>query len=287
MDGGAPMESVAPGEKPRSAGGTRFTMPLPRKHGTRKAGGLPRRIVGECVGWIVVAVVALVMVTPIPVLLVAGGWGMYTYVRTLLMLWHQVQAYQISDLTPLLDSLDRAGRMALASAGYFALLCALIVLMAGLLGKSWRRLFLFPGVVFTLPSAFAFFFGLQLSLDTLVAPSHLSDPLRAALVAYLLLDAVVLAAVLVDVSPRRRRRARHGRPVVATAPLAPVHFGPSRPRANRARKLATSKAAVPEIAKIAAAEAPATPIVESASTPSSDEARGSASGTSSPLAEVS
>lgn len=283
------MESVAPGEKPRSVGGMRFTMPLRRKLGMRRASGLLWHMLGECVAWIVVVVVALVLLTPIAVLLVAGGWGVFMYVRTLLMLWRQVQAYQISDLTPLLDSLDRAGRVALASASYFALLCALIVLMAGLLGKRWRRLFLFPGLVFTLPSAFAFFFGLQLSLDSLAASYHLADPVRIVLMAYPLLDAVVLAAALVDVSPRRRH-ARYARPLVATAPLAPVQFGPPQPRANRAQKQDAARASAAEAAAPALAatgESSTTPNMESASALSSDETPGSASGDNAPFAQVS
>ncbi|HLJ82292.1 MAG TPA: hypothetical protein VKT52_12445 [Ktedonobacterales bacterium] len=232
-----PLTPEMPEHKAPESGWLRFVAPQPDTVSVRAATHLLRRIGGECGAWAVVLVVALVLLAPVAACVVAGGWAIYTYVHGFVTLWQNVSSYQLSNLVQPLDSLSLAAQVALASAGYFALLAALIVLMAGLLGKRWGRLFLFPGITFTLPSALAFFIGFRLSLDALAAPSGIPLPVRTALLVYLLLDAIVLAAVLVDVSPRRRRthRARWmpGRQRTPSAPLAPVHFGSSGPLATR------------------------------------------------------
>lgn len=229
-----PAGPFMPEEQSRKGDWIHFVPPQPATPDLRHTKNLLRRAAGECAAWAVVLAVAVALLAPVAGFLVAGGWAVYTYTLTLLTLWQQVRSYQLSNLVPLLDALDLAGRVALASAGYFALLSALLVLMAGLLGTRWRRLFLFPGFTFTLPSALAFFFGLRLSLDAKTAPLHLPPLAQTALLAYLLLDAIVLAALLVDVSPRKKRqrrllRRRWGRRRTPSVPLAPIHFGPSGP----------------------------------------------------------
>ena len=231
----------------------RFVLPQPNTVSMRNIQRLARHAAGECGAWAVVVAVALALLAPVLGFAVAGGWALYTYAHTLATLWQNVKSYQLANLSPSLHTLDLAARVGLASAGYFALLSALIVLMAGLLGTRWHHLYLFPGVTFTLPSALAFFLGLTLSLNTLGAPHGISSLARIALLVYLLLDVILLAAALVDVSPRKRR-ARHARRAGAerrrtpSAPLAPVHFGPSGPLAAYRADLAEALAAMPELA---------------------------------------
>lgn len=258
-----PLTPEMPEQKSRESGWLRFVAPQPETVSVRAATKLLWHIMGECGAWAVVLIVALLLLAPVAAFVVAGGWAVYTYVHGLVTLWQNVSSYQLGNLLQPLDSLSLGASVALASAGYFALLAALMVLMAGLFGKRWGRLFLFPGITFTLPSALAFFLGFRLSLDALAAPSGISLPVRTVLLVYLLLDTIVLAAALVDVSPRRRRprRARgmggrHRRP---SAPLAPVHFGssgllPAHPEvaeaARREPPVAGAEGALPEAAEV-------------------------------------
>ena len=231
----AEVMPLMPSDEAPAAGGMRYVLPLPGALTSRGTSGLLRGVAGECLAWVAVLAVAVVLLAPVIVFLVAGLGAVYVYIRVLLTLWHLVKSYQLTTLAPLLDMLNGAGRVALACAGYFALLAALIVLMAGLLGKRWRRLFLLPGTVFTIPSALAFFFGLRLSLDSMGAALGLSPQAQTFLTVYLLLDTILLAAALVDVTPRHRaRRARRRRG--ASMPLAPVHFGPSEPLRERSSR---------------------------------------------------
>jgi len=228
------VTSLVPGEESLGSRWMRFALPPAATTRLRL-----RHIAGECGAWTAIIAVLLVLLTPTAGFIVAGSWALTTYIRTLIVLWQHVKSYQLTSLAPQLDSLNLAARVGLASAGYFTLLAALIVLMAGLLGRHWRRLFLFPGIILTLPGALAFFWGMRLSLTALATPRGISSLAQTALLAYLLMDVIVLAAALVDVSPRRRRRVRSQRQRTPSAPLVPVHFGPSGPLAAT-RKLAES-----------------------------------------------
>lgn len=227
---------------PAAAGGMLgMVMPAPPQPTNRAALDSIRRVLGELVAWAVVALALVLLLTPALVLLAAGGWAIVTYITSAVTLYHLLVASRLADLLGPLQALDLAGRVAATSAGYYALLCGLLVLEAGLLGKRWRRLFLFPGIVLSLPAALAFYFALRLLLDAMNATHPLSLAAQTGLTLYLLLDAAVLAAYLVDLSPKPRRTrtrrrqhrwraARRGLPAPLGQPASPslplVHFGP-------------------------------------------------------------
>src|SRR5260221_8610921 len=187
----------------------------------------------------VAATTLAILFAPATVLAVAGCWAVFTFANTLYTVWRLLENWQLPEVFARLDILDAADRVAVASAGYFALFFALVVLFAGLLGRHGQRLFLLPGLLFVIPSTALFGMGARLTGEELAARWGFSGLLLSALTLYALLDAIVLAAYLTDLRPRRRRRTvrRRGRqsdrPALKheSAPLAVVRFGPSAPLA--------------------------------------------------------
>lgn len=168
--------------------------------------GIVWRVLGEIAAWTAVAVMLVLLFAPAAVFLVAGGWAIATCMTSATTLYRLFVSSSAADLFETLRALDIAGRVAVASGGYFALLSALIVLEAGLLGRRWRRFFLFPGIMLTIPSALIFYFGLRMTLDAVTAGYPLSLVTEAGLALYLLLDTVLLAGFLVDLRPKPTRR---------------------------------------------------------------------------------
>src|SRR5216683_1653835 len=72
---------------------------------------------------------------------VAGCWAVFTFASTLYTVWRLLEHWQLAEVFARLDILDAADRVAVASAGYFAVFFALVVLFAGLLGRRGQRLF--------------------------------------------------------------------------------------------------------------------------------------------------
>lgn len=240
-DGAQPLQSDTP---PQDA---MLRMVLPAKGGGLRA--VPRiawrvawRVLGDIAAWAVVALVLVLLFTPAAAFLVAGGWAVVTCVTAATTLYHLFVGSSVAGLFDVLRALDIAGRIAVTSVGYYALLSALVVLEAGLLGRRWRRLFLFPGIILTIPSALIFYFGLRMTLDAVSSGHPASLVVQTAITLYLLLDAVLLAAFLVDLRPKprhARRRNRRGHARVAqpeydeeydeersvSAPLPLVRFG--------------------------------------------------------------
>jgi len=187
----------------------------------------------------VAAATLAILFAPAIVFAVAGCWAVFTFANTLYTVWHLLENWQLPEVFARLDILDAADRVAVASAGYFALFFALVVLFAGLLGRHGQRLFLLPGLLFVIPSTALFGMGARLTGEKLAARWGFSGLLLSALTLYALLDAIVLAAYLTDLRPRRRlRTVRRGgrqsdRPALKhdSAPLAVVRFGPSAPLA--------------------------------------------------------
>lgn len=206
-DGAQPLQRDAP---PQDA---MLRMVLPAKGGgLRAAYDVAQRILGDIAAWAVVALVLILLFAPAAAFLVSGGWAVVTYIAAAITLYHLVVSSSLAGLLDALRTLDLAGRVAVTSASYYALLAALVVLVAGLAGRRWRRLFLFPGIMLTLPSALIFYFGLRMTLDAVSSVRPLSLAAQTGITLYLLLDAVLLAAFLVDLRPtsrHARRRNRH------------------------------------------------------------------------------
>jgi hypothetical protein len=151
------------------------------------------------------------LLLPVAALLVAGVWAAVAGARALWQLWQLLTAWQFDAVPASLATLTLAGRVALASTSFFALLLALVIVTAGLHGGPRRLPLLVVGVAFAAAAALACYAGLRLSLDLLAPAIGLPVALANALIAYALLDAIVLAAPLLDaprVPGRSRRRAR-------------------------------------------------------------------------------
>lgn len=252
MENAAPSDHGSPSSQPEPTGTPspmagarmlRMVMPLVGS-GVYAGRATVRHALGEAAAWAAVALVLVVLLTPAVVLLIAGLWAIVTCIMSAVTIYQLIASSRLGDTLAPFQTLDLAGRVVGASASYFALLSSLLVLEAGLLGRRWRRLFLFPGIVLTIPSILVFYFAQRLLLDALGAIHLLSPLARTALMLYLALDAIVLGACLVDFRPRRRRaRARRWRrratgsvseirwqpeSGLAAAPSMPlVHFGPA------------------------------------------------------------
>lgn len=195
-------ESGAPAE-PRTG---MLGMVLPRAgDDIHMARAIARHVLGEIAVWAVVVLMLVLLLAPATVFLVAGCWAIVTYITSAATLYQLLMSWRIADMLGPLRALDMAGRVAATSAGFYALICGLLVLVAGMLGKRWRRLFLVPGIILTVPGALAFFFALRLTIDAISAGNPISPVAQTGLTIYLLLDAVAVAAFLVDLRPKPRR----------------------------------------------------------------------------------
>lgn len=112
--------------------------------------------------------------------------------------------------TPL-QAMSVVSRLGLVAIGYLGLVCALITLLAGLLGRGRGRLYIVPGALLT-ASALALLVASAALCWSLLAPFARVAPPGAllALALYLTLDTVALATLLADTRQTRRqwRRAR-------------------------------------------------------------------------------
>ena len=189
------------------------------------------------VAFVTLAVVGLIL--PPIIFLILGLWSTVTYVTGVWTLWHEVEAWRISDIFTSLVVVDTSSRFALAGVSYFTLVCSFIVLFAGLLGRRWQHFFVVPGVLLCAPSIVIFTVAATLSFSVLASRLYLPGWLQYPLIGYALLDALLLAALLLDLRPstrqhirRERRRGEHATSIeIATlnisTPLPLVRFGPS------------------------------------------------------------
>ncbi len=136
---------------------------------------------------------------------VVAIWAAWTATNTLARLVTLTRAGQAlsNPTTPtLLRTLGTAGRAGFLAVGYLALIFALMTLMAGLIGRGWGRLFILPGVTFSVIALALMGIGVVFA-----APLANDLPLPAAwlipLGIYALIDAVLVSGVLVDARPTR------------------------------------------------------------------------------------
>lgn len=188
---------------------------------------------------IFIAVVVGLLMPPV-ILFFSALWNTVAYITGVWALWNEIKTWHIADLLAALVAVDTASRFALAGASYFSLVFSFMVLFAGLLGRSWRRIFVVPGVLLCTPSVVIFTFTATLSFSVLAARMHLPGWLQYPLIGYALIDALLLAALLLDLRPSSRRTRRIRRSLWrhqgmtesvdrVSAPLPVVRFGPLQP----------------------------------------------------------
>jgi hypothetical protein len=171
----------------------------------RRRGG--RRFARTVVNGVVAGVALLGVLGPAVILLVALSWGVVTYVRTVALLVDIVHARDFAALGPQLHELNLAARLALLSAGYFALVFSLIVVYAGVLAGRRRRVALIPGLLLAIPSLAAYLLGAVLSSVSVNAETGIPIAAQAVFFLYVLFDAIALGALLADTRrPVRRVR---------------------------------------------------------------------------------
>ena len=112
---------------------------------------------------------------------------------------------QAGDAMNLLSVASRVGFLAV---GYLGLLCALMTLLAGLLGRGQGRLFIIPGALLTASALVLVGASVALCwplLAPLLAGLALPRAVSLAVALYLILDTVSLASLLADTRETRRR----------------------------------------------------------------------------------
>lgn len=167
-----------------------------------------RRLGRHAVNALLVCVALLIFLAPTLIFLVTLTWAAVSSVRSLSVLIDLLQAHNFAALGPQLHELNIALRLALLSAGYFALVSALIVLYAGVLGRRWRRTMLIPGLLLTIPSALALFLGAALT----GAATRLAIQAQVFIFLYVLFDAIALGFLLADTRAPVRQVRRFLRP---------------------------------------------------------------------------
>ncbi|HLY29417.1 MAG TPA: hypothetical protein VKQ36_00185 [Ktedonobacterales bacterium] len=168
------------------------------------------RTLGWPLGSFSAFVVGMALLAP-PLALLAGVvWTVITSMQAVITLVGLLYAHQYSQLVMPLSALDSASRITFAAVSYSALLGALIVLMAGLLGRRWARLFLASGALFTIAALLGCMVGFLL-LAPLAAHVGLSQRETLGLGIYALLDAIILGAMLCDLRPGKGEGEVHPR----------------------------------------------------------------------------
>lgn len=115
-----------------------------------------------------------------------------------------------------LRALSIASRLGLMAIGYLGLFCALMTLLAGLLGRGRGRLFIIPGALLTASALALFATSVGLAWP-LLAPLDLPRAVLLAVAFYLTLATVALATLLAD-TRQTRARWRRARALVGAAP---------------------------------------------------------------------
>jgi hypothetical protein len=147
-----------------------------------------------------------------PVLVLAVAlWSAIAGFGSLVQLFRLAVSLDFARAATQFPSLDAAGRVLLASLGYFAMLFALRPLAGGLFGRGWARLRLVPGLLLAIPCAWLFIAGAELA-DGVPPLASVPAELWRVLVILLLLHGIAVAVVSAQ-DP-------------ATSPVARVTSGP-------------------------------------------------------------
>ncbi len=196
-----------------SSGQAPITPPRKRCIFRRLAFILLRQVAAIVAPIITFALALALAIAPMGALIVAvwaSGSALAALAR-LVMLTRAGQALTSPATPALLGTLDTAARVGFLAVGYlaliFALIFALITLMGGLFGRGWGRLYILPGVAFSVTALALMLLG-ALFAAPLVDNSLLPAAWLIPLILYALVDAVLVSGVLVDARPSRSFRAK-------------------------------------------------------------------------------
>lgn len=172
-------------------------------------------------------VVCVALLAPFIVALVTAFGALLTAALSVAdILWLLAHSELIQADIPL-RALGVASRLGLMAIGYLGLICALMTLLAGLLGRGRGRLFIIPGALLT-ASALALFATSVALAWPLLAPLDLSRVALLGVALYLTLATIALATLLADTRQTRHRWLR-ARTLVAATPRPRREPEPSAP----------------------------------------------------------
>lgn len=178
------------------------------------------------------------MYVPAAAILLAGALAAVGLLGGVWRLERAVATHALASVPDTYDRLALAARVALVSAAFLVLLCALVVVAVGCRGRRWWRLYLIPGVPLSAAAALLFLFVAGWCAAALTEHFGWSAPLWEPLTALALADAVLVAARVggIGAGPlgtrrallRERQAALRVRRLSArqTQPLPIVRFGP-------------------------------------------------------------
>lgn len=228
---GAPRGVSAGPASTSNVGSTRLRTRRPTQ---ARSAGAWRTVGMQTRRWLRRLLLALIYAPTVALLLI----GLLAALGWLSGLWHLVRllvSHQLDQFGSGYTRLDLAGRLGLLSASYLIVLCALVVVVVGIRGRRWWRLYLVPGVLLSAAAAILFL----LAAAAVQALLGLADGPWRLLVGLALADAVVVGARIggIGAGPlgtrrqRLRRRLRPVRDVPAarrrtTDPLPVIRFGP-------------------------------------------------------------
>jgi hypothetical protein len=162
-------------------------------------------------------VVCVALLAPFIVALVTAFGALLTAALSVAdILWLLAHSELIQADIPL-RALGVASRLGLMAIGYLGLICALMTLLAGLLGRGRGRLFIIPGALLT-ASALALFATSVALAWPLLAPLDLSRVALLGVALYLTLATIALATLLADTRQTRHRWLRARTLVAAPRP---------------------------------------------------------------------
>jgi hypothetical protein len=193
-------------------------------------------IISSAVSMLTLILVAALALAPL-MALGAAIWASVIGISDLITLYTLVQKSQALIIfdphaVALLNSLETAERVGFLALAYLALLFSLMTLMGGLLGRRWGRLYILPGVVFTLTAMAAVALGLLFALPLFTSATLSASWLTGAVI-YALIDAPLVSASLVDTRLTRTPTATGRHQVVRLERKTTGHMRAK--RANRSK----------------------------------------------------
>lgn len=154
---------------------------------------------------------ACLLIAPVIAAVIVALAALATDIISLLAIARYLYEGRILDSGGAMGLLSISSRVGFAALGYLAVICALMSLIAGLLGRGRARLFVVPGAMLSICGLLLVSVGVYLCWP-LVAPLHAPRVTFILAAAYLALDAVAFATLMTDtritLSAWLRRRAR-------------------------------------------------------------------------------